>query len=123
MRLEVCGIDHQPIRLAALGRQLGEDAIEHAQTAPADEAVIDRLVWPIGRRGIPPAQAVLQNEDDPRDHPPVIDPRNAMRKRKKRLNPAHLRLAQQPHIRHQQHLPDAAIESMHCCSCKQFNGS
>ena len=39
-------IDHQPIRLAALGRQLGEDAIEHSQAAPADEPVVDRLVGP-----------------------------------------------------------------------------
>ena len=74
MRLQVRGIDHQPIRLAALGRQLGKDAVEHAQLAPADEAVVDRLVWPIGRRRIPSAQAVLQHEDDPRDHTPVINP-------------------------------------------------
>jgi hypothetical protein len=100
MRLEVRGIDHQPVGLAAVGRQLGKDAVEHAQAAPADEPVVDRLVRPIGRRRIPPTQAVLQDKDDPGDHPPVINPRNPMRKREKWLNPPHLRLTQQPHVRH-----------------------
>lgn len=38
------GIDHQLARLAALGRHRGKDLVEHAQPAPADELVVDRLV-------------------------------------------------------------------------------
>jgi hypothetical protein len=38
------GIDHQLIGLAAFRRQRGEDLVEHAQAAPADEPIIDRLV-------------------------------------------------------------------------------
>ena len=44
MGLEVGGIDHQPVGFAALGRQRGEDPVEDAKAAPADEAIIDRLV-------------------------------------------------------------------------------
>jgi hypothetical protein len=43
MRLQVRGVDHDPLRLAPLG-QRGEDLVEHAQPAPADGAVVDRLV-------------------------------------------------------------------------------
>src|ERR1700716_489223 len=43
--------------------------------------------------------------------PPVIDPGNPVRQRKKRLDPAHLRLAQHERNIHQQRLLDAAIES------------
>jgi hypothetical protein len=37
-------IDHQPARLASLARQLGENLVEHAKTAPAYEPVVDGLV-------------------------------------------------------------------------------
>jgi hypothetical protein len=46
--------------------------------------------------------------------PPVIDPRNTMRQWEIRLDPAHLRLAQQPQLGHQQHLLGAAIELIDC---------
>jgi hypothetical protein len=36
--------DHQPIWISALGRELGEDSVEHAHAAPANEPVVDRLV-------------------------------------------------------------------------------
>ena len=98
MRLEVGGVDHQPVGLAALGRQLGEDPVEHAEAAPANEPVIDRLVRPVAGRCIAPAQPVPDHENDPTHDPPIIDPRNAVRQGKIRLDPAHLRLAQQPQI-------------------------
>jgi hypothetical protein len=53
--LEVGGVDHETVGLAALGRQRGEDLIEHPQTAPADETVVDRLVRAILLRRIAPA--------------------------------------------------------------------
>ena len=40
MRLEVSGVDHQLIGLAALGRERGEDLVEHAKSAPAHEPVL-----------------------------------------------------------------------------------
>jgi hypothetical protein len=58
MRLEVGGVDHQPVRLGAFACQFGEDPVEHTQPAPADEAVVDRLVRAVGVRRIAPAQAI-----------------------------------------------------------------
>lgn len=87
MRLEMGGVDHQLVGLTALGRQLGEDPVEHAQTAPADGPIVDRLVWAVTGRRITPAQSVPDHEDDAAHDPPVIDPRNAMRQREIRLDP------------------------------------
>jgi hypothetical protein len=41
VRLEVGAVDHQPFRHAGLRHQGVEDAVEHAEPAPADEAIID----------------------------------------------------------------------------------
>eukprot|EP01038_Epipyxis_sp_PR26KG_P017263 gene17264-23801_t len=91
----VRGVDHDPVGLACLARQLCKYAVEHAQAAPADEAVVDRLVRAIILGRIAPHQAMLDDVDDARNNPSVIDPRHTMRQRKKWLDPAHLRLAQQ----------------------------
>ena len=122
MSLEVRGVDHELIGLAALGGELGKDPVEHAQAAPADEAVVDRLMRTIGGRRITPAQPVPDHEDDTADDPPIIDPRNAMRKWEIGLNPAHLRLAQHPDLRQQQRLLSVAIDSTDCLQRKRFNG-
>lgn len=58
MSLEVRGLDHQPIRAVALGRQFGEDPVGYAEPAPADEAVVDRLGWPVGGGRVAPAHTV-----------------------------------------------------------------
>ena len=123
MRFEVSGVDHQLVRLPAFGRQLSKNPVEHAQAAPADETVVDRLVRTIANRRITPAQSVPDHEDDAAYDPPIIDPRNAVRQWKIRLNPTHLRLAQQPQIRQSQRLLSDAIESNDRCRRKQFNGS
>jgi len=109
VRLQVSGVDHDPLGLACLAGELGEDAVEHAQAAPANEAVVDRLVRPVIAWRITPHQPVLDDVDDRRDDPPVIDPRHPVRKGKKWLDPAHLRLAQQKRYIHRQRLPNAAI--------------
>jgi len=93
-------IDHQLLGPSAFCRKLGEDPVEHSQPAPAHEAVVDRLVWAIVLGRIAPPKPVPDHEDDPADHPPVIDPGNPMRQRKKRLNPAHLRVRQPEQITH-----------------------
>ena len=43
------GVDHNPVGFAGFARQLGEDAVEHPQAAPADEAVVDGLVRTVTR--------------------------------------------------------------------------
>jgi hypothetical protein len=91
MRLQMCGVDHDPLSLAALARQFGEDLVEHAQPAPADEPVVDRLVRPVFPRRIAPAKPIPDHEHDGAHNPSVIHPRDAVRQRKKPLDPAHLR--------------------------------
>ena len=73
------GIDHQSLRLPALGSELGEDTVEHTQAAPADEAIVDRFVRTIGGRRIAPAQPVPDHENDAAHDPAIIDPRDAVR--------------------------------------------
>ena len=89
------GVDRDRVGLPGLASQFGEDAVEHAQPVPADEVVVDGLVRAVALGRIPPHQPMLDDVDDPGHDPPIIYPRNAMRKREKRLDPAHLRLAQQ----------------------------
>jgi hypothetical protein len=84
-------------------------AVAHAQAAPANGTVADRLVRPIGHRRIPPAQAIFQHKADLRDHPPLVRQQNPMRKQEKKLYPTHLRRAEQSHLRLRQHLHGATI--------------
>jgi hypothetical protein len=51
-------------------------------------------------RSIAPAQPVPDDEDDPANHPSVINSGNTMRQWEKRLDPTHLRLGQQEQISH-----------------------
>ncbi len=64
--------------------QRGEDPVEHAQSAPAHEAVVERLVWTIPFWSVFPLQAVADYIDDPAHNSSIIDPRHAMRKWKMR---------------------------------------
>lgn len=68
--LHQCGlreIDHKPFRRACFGRQSGEDAHEHAEPTPADEAVVKGLVRAIGTRRVLPLQAIANDVNDPAD--------------------------------------------------------
>src|SRR6185312_15199374 len=92
VRLQMRGIDHQPGWFAGLAGQFREDFVEHAKPAPAHEPIVDGLVRAVLTRRIAPAQPVSDDEDDAADHPAIIDPRNSVRQRKIRCDPAHLRL-------------------------------
>ena len=122
MRLQVGGLDHEPIGFTNFGGELGEDAVEHALAAPPDSG-LDRLVRTIRGRRITPAQPIPDHENNAAHDPPVIDPRNAMRQWEIGLDPAHLRFAQKPQLGQQQHLLDAAIESTDRVQRKRVNGS
>ena len=63
MSLEVGRVDHDPVGFARTACEFGEDTVEHAQTAPADEAVVDGLVRAVILGGIAPHQAVLDDVD------------------------------------------------------------
>src|SRR6202041_601581 len=86
------GVDHDPFRLAALARQFGEDPVEHAQAAPANEPIVDCLVRAILWRRVAPTQSVPDHKDDRADNPTIVNPRDPMRKQEIPFNPTHLRL-------------------------------
>lgn len=67
------GVDHQLVWSATLGRQCGEDPVEHPKPAPGNEAVVDRLVRAIVLRGVTPAQASADHEYDPAHHLAIVD--------------------------------------------------
>jgi hypothetical protein len=93
------GVDHDPLGLAAIVRQRCEN-VERTQTAPANEPIVDRLVRAILSRRVAPAKPILDHKHDRTHDPPVVHPRDPMRKRKIALDPAHLRLRQQKQISH-----------------------
>src|SRR6202167_1777587 len=74
MRLQMRGVDHDPLRLAALAGQFGENLVEHAQAARAHDPIVDCLVRAIVGRSIAPAQPVLDHKHDRADDPPVVKP-------------------------------------------------
>jgi len=65
MRFEMDRINHQIVRLSALGRRLRENAVEHTKSAPADEAVVDGLMRAVISRGIPAFSYVFAIERVP----------------------------------------------------------
>jgi len=78
MPLQMRGVDHDGLGVLALARQRREDAIEDAEPASGDEAVVASCAaYSLWR--VLPVQAVLDHIDDPADHPPVVDARHAMR--------------------------------------------
>ena len=49
---------------------------------------------------VAPAQPVADHKDDATENPPVINPRDSMRKREIRLNPLHLPVSKPNQITH-----------------------
>jgi hypothetical protein len=66
MRLEVRSVDHQLIRFSAPGCKTCKYPVKHAHMAPANKAVVDRLVWSILCWSIAPAQAITDYQHYPR---------------------------------------------------------
>ena len=81
MGFEVGCVDHDPVGFASSAGQFGEDAVGRPKPAPTHEPVIDRLVRAIPLGSIASHQAMLDDVDDARDNPAVINPLYAMRPR------------------------------------------
>jgi hypothetical protein len=64
MGLKVSCIDHDAFMLWPVAGKTCKDAIKNAEQRPADEAVVDRLVRPIGLRCVFPLQAIADDIDD-----------------------------------------------------------
>ncbi len=111
-------IDHDALRFGSFPGKASEDAIEHAHQAPADEAIVERLVRAVAGWRVLPLKPVADHVDYATHHPPVIHPRNTVRKREERRYPSHLALAQQKQITH--HSPH--LETVNHIS-NRINGS
>jgi|LakMenE01Jun11ns_1017448.scaffolds.fasta_scaffold8969758_1 hypothetical protein len=78
MGLKMGRIDYQLVGFTAHCRKRHEDVVEHHEPASADKAVVDRLVRTVIPGSIAPAQGGPDYEDDPADHPTIINPRHPM---------------------------------------------
>ena len=92
MHLEVGGVDHQQVGLSGLAREGGEDAVEHAEAAPAYEAIVERLVRAVVKWHIAPAHTAADHVHDAADHAAIVDAGDAVRQREIGFDPRHLRV-------------------------------
>src|ERR1700687_4101776 len=93
MRLKMRGVDHHALRLAALVRQGCENLVEHAQAAPANEPIVDRLMRAILGRRVARAKSVPDHKHNRAHDPTIVNSRDAMRQRKIPLYSTHLSLS------------------------------
>ena len=117
------GIDHQMIGLAALRSELGKDAVDHTQAAPADKAVVDRFVRTMCGRRIASAQPVPDHEDDAAHDPTVIDLRDAVRQWEIGLDPAHLCHTQHPDFSQRERPLSTALNQPKTACARHLMGS
>src|ERR1700710_216694 len=75
--LDVCAVEQEFGRRTACCRQFLEQLLPDASGTPSNEAVVERLAWPIDRRSVHPSATGLHDVHDPADHPPVVHPRDA----------------------------------------------
>ena len=120
MGLQMRGVDHDPLGLGALARQFGEDRVEHAQPAPANEPVIDRLVRAIRPRRVTPAKPIPDHEHDGAHNPPVIHPRDAMRQRKKTPSIRRICVSESKNKSARAKAPRLAYDLAHPTQCKEI---
>lgn len=76
LRFEVGRIDHQLIRFSTLCGQHGEDLVEHAHAAPADEPNVDRLGGAVLGGCAVPTQASGDRENNAANDPTIINSRH-----------------------------------------------
>nr|VFK16026.1 MAG: hypothetical protein BECKLFY1418C_GA0070996_10205 [Candidatus Kentron sp. LFY] len=68
MGFKMCRINLQLVRSVLLRGQSYKNPLKYAHVTPADETVIQGLVWTVLFRGIPPLRTPLQNMNDPTDN-------------------------------------------------------
>ena len=79
-------IDHLDIAVVGLGNRV-HDAVPHARLAPANEAIVAGRVRTVAFRQVAPRRTRTQHPENPAQHPPVVNARNATRLvRKKRFD-------------------------------------
>jgi len=74
MGLDVAAVDLGRLCNPALFRQGREDPGPDPAPAPSVPAIVDRCRGAVFRRAIRPAPTALEHVNDPRNHPPIINP-------------------------------------------------
>jgi hypothetical protein len=75
MDLDATAVDEQPVRRISGSRQRAEDALPDAALGPADEPIVERLLWPIDIGAVGPAPATAKRMDDPAQHTTIVHAR------------------------------------------------
>jgi len=99
--LQMGGIDHDPLGARFFTHEAGEDVIEYAQPAPADDAIIKRLVRAVVLRAHPSTATRCGSHRRHRS-PPCCHPlaaRHGLRERMVRSEPSAARSAGTNHPR------------------------
>src|SRR3546814_16661102 len=96
---DVCSSD-LGLRVGACGSQPLHHTEEDTPFTPPLPPVVQRLVRTIRARRITPPQPVAVDEDDPAQHPPIINPRLAMALGKVRLQKRHLLISEPVTVAH-----------------------
>jgi hypothetical protein len=74
VNLDAGTVDEQPVGCIFAACQGAEDAFPDAALGPADEAIVDRLLWPVDASTVTPTSAALEGMNDPTQYPTVINP-------------------------------------------------
>jgi hypothetical protein len=72
------GIDHQPVGLPRRSRERLENPVEHAEFAPSQETIVERLVRTVFLRRVLPLKSMFQHVNNAADHASVVNARDAV---------------------------------------------
>lgn len=100
MCLQIGRVDHHGLLFSVFGSQADHHLREDAFLAPTLPSAVQRLVRAIFARRISPAQPIAIDEDNPTQHPSVIDPWLAVRLREERGKFGHLLVGQPEKVAH-----------------------
>jgi hypothetical protein len=86
MRFHVCAIEQDLRWGTTRSNERRKGVLPNALRPPAHKPIVECLMRPVARRCILPSTTRLQHLDDATDHPPIINPSNSKRiRRKERL--------------------------------------
>lgn len=100
MRLQIGCIDHDCLRIGALGGQADHDPGEDPVVTPALPAIIKCLGRSIFTRRIAPSQSIAIDEDNAAQHPQIVNSRTAMALGEVGAKARHLRFRQPEQVAH-----------------------
>jgi hypothetical protein len=100
MRLQIGGIDHDGLRIGAIGGQAHHDPGEDAVIAATLSAIVEDLDRSIFPRRTVPAQAFAVDKDNAAQNPQLIHAWAVMALGKEQAKTRHVRLSQPEQVAH-----------------------